>query len=234
MGKYQDCFKNTPYNNLGIHLSSVPMLLHIVKDVDYNECAEAICSFTSFNPLDHLRLRFLGFHLTRKNHDIYRLQFRDKNIEFSKFSDLLIVSKYRKGLLMKLELLSRERRSGSCHFQSMFFSQYFGKRIVNAYIDDSTGKFRVVHSFIEGDKNVYDYTKNLVISKEDYYELFHVEVISTIERETLLEDIKNPPFPNLIDCKFYCLFREELQNGHTFHSGTFWKVEEKGIEKVKK
>lgn len=234
MGKYQDRFKNTPYNNIGIHLSSVPMLRYIIKDVDYNECAEAICSFTSFHPIEHLKLRFFGFHLTRKNHDIYKLQFGDKNIEFSKFSDLAMVSEHKQGLLMKLELLSKSKRNGSCHYQSMFFSQYFGKRIVNAYIDDPTGKFRVVHSFIEGDKNVYDYTKNLVISKEDYYELFHVEVISTIDREDFLKDMKDPFFSTFVDCKFYCLFRDELQNGHTFHDETSWKVEEKNLEKVKK
>ena len=115
----------------------------------------------------------------------------------------------------------------------MFFLEYFGDRIVNAYIDDPTEKFRVVHSFIELNNKVYDYTKNLVISKEDYYRLFNVEVINTIDRNVYLEDIKNPFFNSFIDCKFYCLFRDELLNGHTFTS-TFWKVDDINKEKIKR
>lgn len=234
MAKYSERYKNTQYNNVGIHLSSVPMLIHIVEDVDYSEYAKAIGSFTAFHPVEHLLYRFRGFHLEKKNKDIYRLEFKGKSIEFSKFSDLAFVSNHQKKLQMKFELLNESRRIGSCHYQSMFFLQYFGKRIVNAYIDDSTGKGRVVHSFIEGDKNVYDYTENLVISKKYYYDLFNVEVISTINREDFLKDIKNQFFTSFVDCKFYCLFRDQLYNGHTFNIGTSWEVEEVQKEKVKK
>jgi len=233
MGKYTDCLENTPYNVRGIHLSSVPMLLYIEKHVDYNKCAEAICSFTSFQPLEHLGFRFQGFHLKRKKPEIYRLQFEEENIEFSKFSDLIMTSNFKQKMKMKFQLLNEKKRKGSCHYWSMFFLEYFGDRIVNAYIDDPTEKFRVVHSFIELNNKVYDYTKNLVISKEDYYRLFNVEVINTIDRNVYLEDIKNPFFNSFIDCKFYCLFRDELLNGHTFTS-TFWKVDDINKEKIKR
>lgn len=216
MIRYQDRFSNTEYNIMGIHLSNVPMLVSIEEDIHYNECAEAIESFTSFQPIEHLKYRSWGFHLTKGNHKIYKLEFEDTVIQFSKFSDLEAVTTNKNRILMKLELLSEKKRVGNCHYEAMYFSQYFGKKLVTAYIDDSTGFYRIVHSFIEDDDNVYDYTKNLVMNKKDYYQLFQVEIINVIDRETFMEDLKNPFFMKFIDCKFYCLFRDELMNGHTF------------------
>lgn len=77
-----------------------------------------------------------------------------------------------------------------------------------------------------------DSPSNLVIPEEEYNRLLNPVVVSTISFNDFFKD-RNHPIADLpIDSKFYCLFRDELLNGHTFLVGKTWEVSKDSKQKV--
>ncbi len=222
---------NTVYNIQGIHLSNVPMLLFEKVDVDFDNRMKAIKAFTSGNIFFHMFYKGKGFHLQKVNNCKYSLKFQDESLEFSKLSDLLSHRNILKNLFLKCELLSLKRRVGRCHLQSLVYLPIIGGSVVTGYVNDSSGKSRVIHSVIVNKETVFDYSNNLVASIKNYDQLFDLSVLSEVSEETLINDAKSPLASLPIGVKFYCLFHEELCNGHTFIGGSEWEVE--GVSKQK-
>ncbi len=116
----------------------------------------------------------------------------------------------------------------------MYFFRFSGDILETAYVDDSGGKGKSLHSYIRKGKNIIDYTSNLVIMWEDYESLLHPIVLNKISHEEFLLDINSLIARLPISTKFYCLFRDELLNGHTFLGGETWEVSNHVKQKVQK
>jgi len=223
MATFMNQYKNTNYNIRGIHMGNVLMFLEKKEDIEFDTRMGVVHAFTSCNPFRHLKYNKMGFRLERENQDKLRLWFGENFLEFFRFSDLLTSNHWMKLMPYKLELLNYKKRKGNCHFRSLHFFYFLGGILETSYVDDSSGKVRVVHSYIRNKNHITDYTSNLVISVEDYENLLHPTVLNQITHEEYLLDRKTPISSLPIDLKFYCLFRNELLNGHTFLGGDEWE-----------
>ena len=224
--------KYTNYNKYGIHIQNMPMFFFEKEDIEFDTRMGAIRAFTSCNPFLHLKYKKMGFYFTRESHDKCRICFDEDFIEFSRFSDLLNSNQILKLLFFKFELLCHNLRKGDCHFKSLYFFKFFGDTLETSYVDDSGGTGKVLHSYIRKGETVTDYTSNLVILWEDYESLLHPIVLNQISREEFFLDIKSSIATLPINLKFYCLFRDELLNGHTFLGGETWEVTDKVKQKA--
>ena len=216
--------KNIKYNSYGIHMGNVQMFFAEPKDIEFDTRMGAIRAYTSCNPFRHMKYNKMGFKLQRENHDKYRLWFGEKFLEFSRFSDVLTGNHPIKLIPYKLELLTHDKRKGECYFRSFYFFNSLGGILETSYVDDSSGKVRVVHSYIRRKNKIIDYASNLVISEKDYEDLVHPTVLNQVSHEEYLSDRKSPIVSLPMGLKFYCLLRNELLNGHTFLGGEEWEV----------
>lgn len=217
---------NTNYNYHGIHLNNIPMLLSKKVPCNFSIEMRAIRAFTSYNYFIQLLYRLIGFKLIKINDYKLELHYKKNNFEFSKLSDLYTSNNKLENLKNKIILLNYQKRKGKCHFQSLCLLPICGDYLVTGYVNDSSNKVRVIHSWIETENNVIDYCSNLVISKENYYQLMNPEILSVIKKEDYLKDANSKFLNSLIGCKFYCLFRDEL-----YYNGLFNFNNEDSIQK---
>ncbi len=87
--------------------------------------------------------------------------------------------------------------------------------IVTGYIYGYTDKSQFLHSWIETTINnedvVIDGTLNVIMNKEGYYQMSHVEVLTRVSNETLIDDIKKYLSKlEKIPIEVYYLFRDEI------------------------
>ncbi len=135
------------------------------------------------------------------------------NIVFKLLSDIISASNNKEEKRIKKELTSK-KRFHKCHEASMNF----------ALKDDSDSVFvltgyvpsideELLHSVVEIDilnkKYIIDYTQNIVMKKEDYFEINQFRQISKVSSKTIKEDAKiidelQIPHP------YYLLFRDEI------------------------
>ncbi len=231
----EDRYQNTEYNEFGIHIRNMLMFFEELGEVTFDTRMGAIRAFTSCNPFRHFKYQKMGFRLERISHNKRKIWFEGNSLEFSRFSDLIQSDHPLKLIPFKMELLNYKKRKGICHYRSFYFFRHLGGILMTSYVDDSLGKCRVVHSYIKDEerKRIIDYTSNLVISESDYEELLHPTVINQITQEEYLSDQNSVVFSAPIPLKFYCLFREELQNGHTFLGGEEWEVSSEAKQKIR-
>ena len=196
------------YNRYGVNINSLGMLFEKKEVSKLDTKMKAIRAFTPTNYFYQFFYNLKGYSVHTIDTNKMKLCYKNENIEFSKLSDLLVGS-VEEVRPIKTELLKYKVRKGKCHYRAIEFFPSIGKNLVTGYVDDASGKVRTVHSWLETEKNVIDYTSNLVISKEDYYQLMNVEVLSVIAKDDFLGDFKSE-FVQGLSCKFYCLFRNEL------------------------
>lgn len=87
--------------------------------------------------------------------------------------------------------------------------------IVTGYTYGYTDKSQYLHSWIEtelkGEPVVIDGTLNVIMNKEGYYKMRHIEVLTKISNETLMSDIeKYLSKVGKISLAVYYLFRNEI------------------------
>lgn len=145
----------------------------------------AIRAFTSWNSLRQFFYWEKGFRLKKIDHYKYRHSFQGDSLEFSKFYDVISCSSKIKNLVIKCQLLSASLRQGCYHYQSLRFLPIVGGSVLTGYVNDSTGKFRVIHSVIINGDTVFDYTNNLVTSRKNYDQLLSFSILSEISKETM-------------------------------------------------
>ena len=199
------------YTEQGVNTKNNDILFYKkdIKAHKLDEKALVIHSFTSNDNISRILYHAKGYKLVRIDSKKQKIIYQDEEIEFSTISDVLEgdeenITKYKK------ELLNLRQRTRKCHNMSLsFLGSDIGDRVVTGYIDSTSKNTRVIHSWLETEDKVIDYTCNLIIDKDQYYKLWNPEVLSVISREDFKADYEKE-FMHILGCKFYCLFRDEL------------------------
>lgn len=139
----------------------------------------------------------------------YEYEFNGKVYTFDKLSNKL------KDKNIKKELESKKRYK-QCHEKSIEISLALpGAYIVTGYIKENKGKY--LHSIVEiekkNEKYIIDYTKNIIMPKEQYVKLTSFEELERIsDMEYLQYDPKIQNFQNVssIDLKTYTTFGKDI------------------------
>ena len=113
----------------------------------------------------------------------------------------------------KQELQSKERY-GHCCDKSIEFANSIVEdcKVLVGYIYYTENK--MVHAVIEHSSPngpiVIDYTKNLVMTKKDYFDLTEFELINTVTNKNIKKDLPILAETGFIPVKVYLLYRKEL------------------------
>lgn len=178
---------------------------------------------TSNSVIDNynLDLKKLNFKICKlKSINEYKFITRCDSYTFSKISDVFDFNDY-------YNELTSENRYGKCHNRSFMFAiAKENSFILTGYINGSN--LHVLHSVVEinayGKTYICDWTKNLIILKDDYIKLTNFKIISKISHNQLIEDMELINTLNLKEClKIYLLFREELKNEFDVKSKTLYR-----------
>lgn len=62
--------------------------------------------------------------------------------------------------------------------------------ITTAFVNSPLRHYKYLHSFVEDGDYVYDFARNLKIKKEDYYQLLEPEVVSKINGNYFIDDLR--------------------------------------------
>lgn len=138
----------------------------------------------------------------------YEYEFNGEVYTFDKLSNEL------ENKNVKKELES-ERRYGQCHEKSIEISMALPEAyIVTGYIKENKGKF--LHSIVEiekkNEKYVIDYTKNIIMPKEQYVKLTSFEELERISDMEYLQHVQKLANIPDIDLKVYTTFGKEIVN----------------------
>ena len=115
--------------------------------------------------------------------------------------------------------IETEDRMGQCHIKSMVISRALDvdNEVVTGYIFGVSNENKYLHSWVEFKKKeeefVADYTKNLLISKDAYYYLYHCKPLNRIKNKNLMKDLLYiTKKAKLGDCsvKEYLVFSDEI------------------------
>lgn len=139
----------------------------------------------------------------------FEYRYDDKVITFDKISD----SDHIRDEELRKELITKERH-GNCHSRSMEIAPAIkDSKIVTGYITigDHKNLHTIVESQIDNKSMVFDWTKNLCITREQYNELTKFVELSSIDTRDYIEDKElRMEFLSNISIKAYLVFREEL------------------------
>ena len=81
-----------------------------------------------------------------------------------------------------------------------------------------------------GNPLIYDWTKNLIIGKNEYIELFNFKILSSINSDEIFKDIQDIEQLPFISIRTYLMFKYEL---FTDLSKNKFLFEQNEIQKVK-
>ena len=62
--------------------------------------------------------------------------------------------------------------------------------IVTAFVNSPLDGYKYLHSFVEDGDDVYDFSKNLKMKKEDYFGLLDPDILSKIKGNTFVDDLQ--------------------------------------------
>ena len=197
------------YNKYGVNKEAEKMFYVKKEKANMDKRMKVIRAFTSTDYLYQFFYLLKGYSIKTIDNNKMKLCYKNESIEFKKLSDCLI-GEDEESVRIRKELLNYRKRKGQCHFNSLQLLPSIGGNIVTGYVDDQGDTHKIIHSWIEDENNVIDYTSNLVIKKEDYNRLMNVEIVSVISKDDVLADSNSEFFQKYLGCKFYCLFRDEL------------------------
>lgn len=112
------------------------------------------------------------------------------------------------------EELRSDNRRGKCVQTSVSMAYNFDQesKVVIGYLNSD--EERIIHViFVDCSQDVeiaYDYTKNVVMKKDDYIELNNYEVINEISGDDIREDMKIIRSIDHFSSKLYLCFRDEI------------------------
>ena len=111
---------------------------------------------------------------------------------------------------LKAELTSKKRYH-LCHKRSIDNAKKFkNSKVVTGYA--TIGSYKFLHSIIECDNKVIDWTRNVVMNKSDYYYLTNFHPLSSISSACILMDKKMLKGKFGFFVKEYTTFRDEIMN----------------------
>lgn len=216
------------YDEYGMHKNTRKILLEDIKtsNEEYNtfDNFKILATIDMFTIIENKIFRKLlkeyynkvGYNMDKISYDKEKKKYcykdGDKNIEFEMLSKNLSG----KGSLKYKSELNSQKRKGQCHSKSIFLATTLkGSKIVTGYA--YTPAQRVIHSVCQITKKgidyILDYTRNTIMKKEDYCDLFKFEEITSINVDDWYDDIKyleNELSP--IGLKTYLIFRDQLIN----------------------
>lgn len=239
--------KNLKYDDSGINKNTYDILFSDHENIpeeertsiENNYIMAVIQLYTSFREKGIssklLKLAFekkykIDFSKIKYNEKIkeYEYEFNGKVYTFDKYSNKL------KDKNIKKELESKKRYK-QCHEKSIEISLALpGAYIVTGYIKENKGKY--LHSIVEiekkNEKYIIDYTKNIIMPKEQYVKLTSFEELERIsDMEYLQYDPKIRNFQNVssIDLKTYTTFGKDIAK--ELQKNTFMFEEDDDAEK---
>lgn len=136
----------------------------------------------------------------------YEYDFQDEVYTFDKLSDKVDNKKIKKEL-------ESDKRYHQCHSKSIELSSILPEAyIVTGYIKRFDGKY--LHSIVEIEKEkgtyIIDYTKNIIMPKEQYVKLTSFEELERISDMEYLQHIQKVANIPGIDLKVYTTFGKEI------------------------
>ena len=183
-------------------------------DFDAHRCEELTDKESIFIEIDKItklsddeikkKLRF-NFKL-RKKDNIFTIKKRKLKYNFKMMDD------YMESNQVKEELRSDERyrKCGEMAI-SIAYSVDENVNIIIGYLNMFNGK--IIHSVIERFKDsesyIFDYTRNLVMRKEDYFDITNFKVLNIVKNSDLKKDIELLRGLNIYT-KPYLIFRDEM------------------------
>ena len=193
---YRECAK---YIEQGNHQKAEELRLIYDFQPQYDIVFELMKNFTLKEPNDEVHetyatiLEQAGYNVeiddkTLKIHD------DGKVIEIERFSDL------EPNILKILPDIDKPERGGKCHPYSVLTAVMyknkteFDTHLVTGRIYQLSHKFKYLHSWVEisrdGKTYIIDPSKNLVIDRDSYYEINHVQGTERISANQVSEDYK--------------------------------------------
>ena len=135
----------------------------------------------------------------------YEFEFLGEKYTFNKISNSINDKKAKKEL-------ESEKRYGNCHVAAMGMAVGMkDDNILTGYINMCGGRY--LHSVIETiDGKIIDWTRNLVMQKEEYIKLTGFRTLESIKSEELLEMLSKVFDRNIVDSKVMSVFGKELLN----------------------
>ena len=202
--------KDSSNNKDGINNNTYNLLFsdvfYNVDDEYLNDTAVIIENFTMLNEIDRLIVLTQSDMFKYKN-KTYTYNDGEEEYTFSLLEDLFGDDETKR-------ILHSPERYGSCHHASVGMClnlPHKNSKILTGYINYSD--CRILHSVYyyeeDGMEIIYDYTKNIMMRKDDYFRLTNFKLINEIEREKLIED-KNFICNSNISVKAYMVFRDEM------------------------
>lgn len=202
--------KDNSNNKDGINNNTYNLLFsdvfYNVDDEYLNDTAVIIENFTMLNEIDRLIVLTQSDMFKYKN-KTYTYNDGEEEYTFSLLEDLFEDDETKR-------ILHSPERYGSCHHASVGMClnlPHKNSKILTGYINYSD--CRILHSVYyyeeDGIEIIYDYTKNIMMRKDDYFRLTNFKLINEIEREKLIED-KNFICNSNISVKAYMVFRDEM------------------------
>lgn len=202
--------KDNSNNKDGINNNTYNLLFsdvfYNVDDEYLNDTAVIIENFTMLNEIDRLIVLTQSDMFKYKN-KTYTYNDGEEEYTFSLLEDLFEDDETKR-------ILHSPERYGSCHHASVGMClnlPHKNSKILTGYINYSD--CRILHSVYyyeeDGMEIIYDYTKNIMMRKDDYFRLTNFKLINEIEREKLIED-KNFICNSNISVKAYMVFRDEM------------------------
>lgn len=182
-----------------------------IEEYVYNDLKSVI----HFQRLDDL-LNIVNKISRLSNDDIYHeLNKKKKGTSLNKFISIFCFQKLSDTLkkVDDVNELTTTKRYGCCHSKSIILAYELG--IGNVVTGTMMSKTSILmHSVLEINGYVLDWTRNLIMKKEDYFKLTDFKVINIISNECIKEDVKHL-FNDLdIELKAYTVFRDEIVNDY--------------------
>ena len=202
--------KDSSNNKDGINNNTYNLLFsdtfYNVDNEYLNDTAVIIENFTMLNEIDRLIVLTQSDMFKYKN-KTYTYNDGEEEYTFSLLEDLF-------GDAETKRILHSPERYGSCHHASIGMClnlPHKNSKILTGYINYSD--CRILHSVYyyeeDGMEIIYDYTKNIMMRKDEYFRLTNFKLINEIEREKLIED-KDFICNSNISVKAYMVFRDEM------------------------
>ena len=202
--------KDSSNNKDGINNNTYNLLFsdvfYNVDDEYLNDTAVIIENFTMLNEIDRLIVLTQSDMFKYKN-KTYTYNDGEEEYTFSLLEDLFEDDETKR-------ILHSPERYGSCHHASVGMClnlPHKNSKILTGYINYSD--CRILHSVYyyeeDGMEIIYDYTKNIMMRKDEYFRLTNFKLINEIEREKLIED-KDFICNSNISVKAYMVFRDEM------------------------
>ena len=239
--------KESKYTESGINKNTDELLFSDYNNIpeeertsiENNYIMAVIQSYTRFREKGIFsKLLKLTFEKKHKI-DFSKIKYNDKTeeYEYELNGEVYTFDKLSNGLENKniKKELESERRYGQCHEKSIEISMEFPEAyIVTGYIKENKGKF--LHSIVEiekkNEKYVIDYTKNIIMPKEQYVKLTYFEELERISDMEFLQHFQKILNFTIqkIDLKLYTTFGKEIVK--ELEKNAFMLKKDEELEKI--